>query len=108
MNPGAIDRGDVFDVDLPVIGPHPVVVVTRQEAIPVRTNVTVVLVTSTVIGHPAEVPLNSEVGLDHPSVANCDELYTVPKRALIRKRGVLRFEQLRTLDHALAVALGLV
>jgi mRNA interferase MazF len=97
----------VFDVDVPVIGRHPVVVVSRQEAIPVRTNVTVAIVTSSVLGHPAEVPLNSEAGLDHPSVANCDELYTIPKRALGRKRGELRYEEIRSLDEALAVALGL-
>ncbi len=108
MTPGAVNRGDVFDVDIPTLGRHPAVVVTRQEAIPVRTNVTVVVVTSSVLGHTAEVPLNSEVGLDHASVANCDELYTIPKRTLVRKRGELRFEEIRALDRALAVSLGLV
>lgn len=103
-----INRGDVFDVDLPGIGSHPAVVVSLQEAIPVRTNVTVALVTSTVRSHRAEVPLNSEVGLDHASVANCDELYTIPKRALGRKRGSLRFAEVRALDRALAVSLGLM
>lgn len=98
----------MLDAELPALGRHPVVVVSRQEAIPVRTNVTVALITSGVTGHPAEVPLNSEVGLDHPSVANCDELYTVPKRALARKRGELRFEDLRAVDRALAISLGLV
>lgn len=62
-----LSRGDVFDADLPALGRHPVVVASRQEAIPVRTNVTVALTTSSVAGHPAAVPLNSEVGLDHPS-----------------------------------------
>lgn len=45
-----IDRGDVFFADLE-IGPHPVVVISRQEAITHRTNVSVVLVTSTIRGH---------------------------------------------------------
>lgn len=107
MTQGLTNRGDVFDVDLPALRRHPVVVVSRQEAIPVRTNVTVAVITSSVVGHPSEVPLNSEAGLDHPSVANCDELYTIPKRALERKRGELRFEEIRSLDRALAVALGL-
>lgn len=98
----------MFEVDFPGLGPHPAVVVARQEAIPVRTNVTVVLVTSSIRGHPSEVPLNSEAGLHHPSVANCDELYTIPKRALGRKRGELRFEEMRALDRALAVSLGLI
>lgn len=108
MTQGLVNRGDVFDVDLPALGPHPAVVVTRQEAIPVRTNVTVVLVTSSILEHPSEVPLNSEVGLEHASVANCDELYTIPKRALGRRRGELRFEELRALDRALSISLGLV
>lgn len=108
MTQGLVNRGDVFDVDFVELGRHPAVVVTRQEAIPVRTNVTVVVVTSSIVGHPSEVPLNSEAGLEHASVANCDELYTIPKRALERKRGELRFEELRALDRALSVSLGLV
>lgn len=102
-----VDRGDVFDADLPGLGPRPIVVVTRQAAIPVLSNVTAVLVTSTIRGHPAEVQLGPENGLDYESVANCDNAITLPKSRLLRRRGSLRGEQLSQLNSALAFALGL-
>ncbi len=101
-----IDRGDVFYADLEV-GPHPVVVISRQEAIPYRPNVTVVLVTSTVRGHVAEVPLDESHGLENPSVANCDEIYSVPKEALMRRLGRLAMLDLRALETALRTSMDL-
>lgn len=101
-----IDRGEVFDAEL-AGGRRPVVVVTRQAAIPLLTRVTVVAVTTTVRGHPAEVAFGTESGLDHESVANCDDLATIPKAALRRRRGALPPDRLRALDDALRVALGL-
>lgn len=102
-----ISRGDVYDADIPLSGVRPAVVVTRSEAVPVLSGVAVVAVTSTVRGHVAEVPLNEEEGLDHPCVANCDDLATVPKTRLLRYRGHLGPTRLRELDDALRVALGL-
>lgn len=102
-----VDRGDVFDAELPVGGGRPVVVVTRQTAISVRSSVTVVLVTSTIRGHGAEVPLGSDEGLDHDCVANCDEIQTVRKERLTRRRGRLGVDRIREIDAALRLALGL-
>lgn len=72
-----------------------------------RTDVTVALITSVIRGLPSEVPLDEGDGLDHPSVLNCDQLWTVPKRAVSGRLGSLRYEQLRRLDVALAIALDL-
>lgn len=105
---GLINRGDLWLVDFPDVGPHPGVVVSRQESIPVRTNVTIVLVTSQVRNGPAEVALDEAVGLRHPSAANCDELYTVPKTSLVRKLGDLPFERMSEVDCRLRIALGLI
>lgn len=103
-----IHRGDVYDADFPLAGMHPAVIVTREEAIPVLSAVAVVLVTSTVRGHPAEVPLEGpHLGLHEHSVLNCDDLATLPKRLLKRYRGHLSPAQLAALDRALAIALGL-
>ncbi len=103
-----IHRGDVYDADFPLAGPHPAVVITREEAIPVLSAVAVVLVTSTVRGHPAEIPLGgSHLELHEHSVVNCDDLATLPKRLLSRYRGHLSPEQLAALDDALMIALGL-
>jgi mRNA interferase MazF len=102
-----VNRGDVFDADLPDLGIRPVLIVTRQVAIPVLSGVTAALVTSTIRGIPSEVPLNSEHGLDHGSVANCDNLITIEKAALGQRRGALAFEDVNRLDDALRFALQL-
>ena len=101
-----IARGDVWDADLgPVV--RPVVVATRETAIPVLSRLTCVVVTSTVRGHVAEVELSSSHGLDEPSVANCDWVINVAKDRLVRRRGALDPVTLRRLNAALVLALGL-
>lgn len=102
-----IDRGDVFDADVAEAGRHPVVVVSRQTAIPVRSNVTVVLITSVVRGHPAEVPLDAEQGLDRECVANCDEIHTLRKFRLTRRRGSVGLERMRAIEDGMRLSLGL-
>jgi mRNA interferase MazF len=88
-------------------GRHPVVVITRDTAIPLLANVVVALVTSTIRGLPTEVPLGTEHGLARESVVNCDNLFTIPKRALGRRRGELGDSDLDALRDALTIALGL-
>ena len=101
-----MNRGDVYEVALPG-GPHPAVIVTRDRAIPNLRNVTVVGVTSTVRDLPTEVPLGREQGLARDCVANCDNLFTIPKRALAARRGSLGPELVFRLDAALRIALDL-
>jgi len=101
-----LNRGDVYDADLP-IGPHPVVVVTRDRAIPVLRNVCVAVVTSTIRDTPTEVPVGPAEGLSRDSVVNCDGLVTLSKRVLGRYRGALGPGATRQLDDALRIALGL-
>jgi mRNA interferase MazF len=101
-----IARGDVWDADLgPVV--RPVVVATRETAIPVLTRLTCVVVTSTVRGHVAEVELSRAHGLREPSVANCDWIVNVAKDRLVHHRGALDPVTLRRLNAALVLALGL-
>lgn len=102
-----IDRGDIFDGDIPGLGLRPILVVTRQVAIPVLSTVTVALITSTVRGIASEVPLNSEHGLEHPCAANCDNLFTLSKARLRDRLGTLPIEDLDRLDDALRFALQL-
>lgn len=103
----AFNRGDVFDADLHELGVRPVVLVSRQEALPHLSGVVAALVTSTVRGHRAEVPVGTAQGLDRDCAVNCDNLLTVPKQRLLKRRGALRFEDLRRLDAALKIALGI-
>ncbi|HEX3692247.1 MAG TPA: type II toxin-antitoxin system PemK/MazF family toxin [Solirubrobacteraceae bacterium] len=101
-----IARAEVWDADLgPVV--RPVVVATRESAIPVLGRLVCVAVTKTVRGHPAEVELSPEHGLEQPSVANCDWVITVPKDRLVRRRGRLDDVTARRLNAALVLALGL-
>lgn len=54
-----------------------------------------------------EVALGSEHGLERPSVASCDNLTTIKKTQLGRRRGALPFEDVARLDDALRFALQL-
>ena len=101
-----MNRGDVYDAALPG-GPHPAVIVTRDRAIPLLRNVCVVAVTSRVRDLPTEVPLDKRNGLARDCVANCDNLFTIPKRALERRRGALDPEQRERLNASLRIALEL-
>ena len=101
-----MNRGDVYEIEFSG-GGHPGVIVTRDRAIPLLRNICVVQVTSTVRDLPTEVPLGPEHGLKRASVANCDNLLTVPKAALGRRRGALGAEELFRLNAALRIALDL-
>jgi mRNA interferase MazF len=101
-----IARGDVWDADLgPVV--RPVVVVTREVAIPVLSRLNCVAITSKVRDHVAEVELTRAHGVDEPSVANCDWIVNIAKDRLLRRRGALDPITLRHVDAALVLALGL-
>ncbi len=101
-----IARGEVWDADLgPIV--RPVIVATRESAIPVLSRLVCVAVTKTVRGHPAEVELSRSHGLDEPSVANCDWVITLSKDHLLRRRGRLDPTTTRRMNAALILALGL-
>lgn len=101
-----MNRGDVY-VAAPPDGRRPVVVVTRDTAIPLLGNVTVAMVTTTQRGLLTEVPLGEAQGLAWDCCANCDNLSTIPKTRLVRRLGSLGPAELRRLDDALRIALGL-
>jgi mRNA-degrading endonuclease toxin of MazEF toxin-antitoxin module len=101
-----IERSEVWDADLATVV-RPVVIVTREVAIPVLTRLVCVAVTKTGRGHPAEVELSREHGVDEPSFANCDWVITLAKDRLLRPRGRLDPITVRRLDAALVLALGL-
>jgi mRNA interferase MazF len=86
-------------------GRRPVVIVTRDRAIPVLANVTVAAVTGTIRGLPTEVALGPQHGLSREGVVNCDNLFTIPKTAVGRRRGELDAESLDRLRKALRIAL---
>lgn len=96
----------MFDVELPS-GRRPAVIVTRDRAIPWLANVTVSTITRTVRDLPTEVPVGRAHGLRADSVVNADNLFTIPKQALGKRRGALGPDEVWGLDQALRIALGL-
>jgi mRNA interferase MazF len=102
-----VNRGDVWETAGLPGGRHPVVVLTRDEAIPVLRRVTVAPITSMIRGLPSEVPIGQAEGLDRDSVVSCDNITTVAQDVLDRRLGVLGPVALRQLAAAITIALGL-
>jgi mRNA interferase MazF len=68
---------------------RPVLIVSRNEVIPFLNNVVVAPVTSTIRSIPTCVPVGSDEGIDHDSVATFDNLAAVPKSVLTTRLGEL-------------------
>jgi len=83
------------------------VIATRENAIPLVRAVVCVLITSTGHGHVAEVAVGPDEGLDNDCAVNCDNLFTLPKEVLTRRRGHLDPPKLAQFNQALTIALGL-
>lgn len=68
---------------------RPVLVISRDEIIPVLNNVVVAPITSTIRSIPTCIPVGPDEGIDHDSVATFDNLAAVPKSVLTRRLGKL-------------------
>lgn len=68
---------------------RPVLVVSRDDVIPVLNNVVVAPVTSTIRIIPTCIRVGADEGIDHDSVATFDNLAAVPKMVLTRRLGAL-------------------
>jgi mRNA interferase MazF len=85
---------------------RPVLVLSRQEVIPLLHTVMVAPVTSTIRGAPGEVAVGAAEGLRHESAVNLDHVQTVEKARLTGYMGHLRADKMRDVCRALAVAVG--
>ncbi|MGH9151670.1 MAG: type II toxin-antitoxin system PemK/MazF family toxin [Acidimicrobiales bacterium] len=68
---------------------RPVLVISRDEVIPVLNNVVVAPVTSTIRDIPTCIPVGADEGIDRDSVATFDNLAAVPKSVLTTRLGQL-------------------
>ena len=68
---------------------RPVLIVSRDEVIPVVNNIVVAPVTSTIRDIPTCVRVGPDQGIDHESVATFDNLVAVPKSVLTVRLGSL-------------------
>ncbi|MEX0868316.1 MAG: type II toxin-antitoxin system PemK/MazF family toxin [Nitriliruptoraceae bacterium] len=85
---------------------RPVLVVTRDDVLDVRANVTVAEITSHARGLAVEVPVDPAVGIDQASVVNCDGLHTVSQRRLTVRLGSVDQTTLDDICQGITVALG--
>ncbi len=86
---------------------RPVVILTRDSAIPYLTALTIVPITSTVRSIPSEVVLSEADGLADVCAVNCDNLQTIAKTRLGKYITHLAPDKLRELCDAVSFALGL-
>ena len=86
---------------------RPVLLLTRTEVLDVRTLVTVAEVTTSVRGLAAEVEIDhAMVGLDRPSVVNCDGLHTVAQATLTGPLGRVGDDVMGKVCSAVGYGLG--
>lgn len=98
-------RGEVWWCELPEVGRRPVVVLSRDAAIPRMRRALIGPCTTTIRGIPSEVPL--EPGADpipRSSVVNLDSVESVSLGALVERLGRLSDGRMREVCAALEVA----
>jgi mRNA interferase MazF len=102
-------RGEVWDVRIPIVGEHPVVILTINSLIERLSSVTVAVITGTPGPAPTHIELDREAGLTRYDVSyvNATDLHTVAQTRLRRRRGRLRPAELRQLEAAVRTYLGL-
>lgn len=101
-----VAQGELWLLETPNKKSRPVLVVTRDEAIPVLNNVVVAPVTSTVRRIGTCVPIGPDHGIDHESVAAFDNLAVVPKSVLTTRLGSLGVTGRQRICAALSALAG--
>lgn len=103
----AVNRGEIWQYRFKSPDKRrPVLILSRQEVIPLLHTVMVAPITSTRRGAPSEVPLGAGEGLKHDSAVNLDHVQTVERARLVSFVGVLDAAQMRQVCRALTVATG--
>ncbi len=82
-----VAQGELWLMETPNHKRRPVLVVSRDDVIPVLNNVVVAPVTGTIRHIPTCIPVGPDQGLDHDSVASFDNLAAVPKSVLTTRLG---------------------
>jgi mRNA-degrading endonuclease toxin of MazEF toxin-antitoxin module len=86
---------------------RPVLLLTRSEVIDARRLVSVAEITTSIRGLATEVDIDHlEVGLDRPSVINCDGLHTITQASLSGPVGRVGDDVMRKVCSAVSYALG--
>ncbi len=95
-------QGEIWWAEVPNAGRRPVLVITRDQAIPVLRTVLVAPVTRTVRNIPTEVPVGPDEGLPDRSAASFDNVQPIPKAVLTQRVGDLGARRRTAICGALA------
>jgi mRNA interferase MazF len=96
-----VAQAELWLMETPNQKRRPVLVVSRNEVIPVLNNVVVAPVTSVIRNIPTCIPVGTDEGIDHESVASFDNLAAVPKSVLTVRLGALGIDGRRLICDAL-------
>jgi mRNA interferase MazF len=97
-----VAQAEIWLMETPNQKRRPVLIVSRDEVIPVLNSVVVAPVTSTLREIPTCIRVGSDQGIDHDSVATFDNLAAVPKSVLTTRLGQLGGDGRRKICDALA------
>ena len=98
-------RGEVWWCEPPDIGRRPVVVLSRDAAIPRLRRALIAPCTTTIRGLPSEVVLEpGEDPIGRRSAVNLDSVESVSTAVLVERLGTLSGERMRQVCAALAIA----
>jgi mRNA interferase MazF len=100
-------RGEVWWCELPDVGRRPIVVLSRDAAIPRLRRALIGPCTTTIRGIPTEVRLEpSEDPVPRISVVNLDSVESISIGTLVERIGRLSDERLRQICEALEIAVA--
>jgi mRNA interferase MazF len=100
-------RGELWWCELPEVGRRPVVVLSRDAAIPRLRRALIGPCTTTIRGIPSEVPLEpTEDPIPRNSVVNLDSVESVSIGTLVERLGRLSDARMRQICNALAIAVA--
>ena len=100
-------RGEVWWCELPELGRRPVVVLSRDAAIPRLRRTLIGPCTTTIRGLPSEVTLEpGEDPIPLTSAVNLDSVESVSVGTLVERLGRLSDERMRQVCAALAIAVA--
>ena len=85
-------------------GRRPVLLLTRSSAYDYLNKVVAIEITSTIRNIAVEVPLGRSEGLPKRSVANCDNIRTISRSALVKRIGHLSASRVAELKRAVGHA----
>ena len=103
----AVNRGEIWNYRFKAPDKRrPVLVLSRQEVIPLLHTVMVAPITSTRRGAPSEVSVGADQGLKYDSAVNLDHVQTVERARLVSFVGSLTRAEMAHVCRALAIATG--